>query len=682
MSHHSQPEYGMSIFGNAKLATFTLALLSGCASVDDKPDLGRTDGEIPDPARYEERSATLRAAENCHLRSYRQQLKTLPTPGNDTCTGKEISGYRPELGLSLSGGGMRSATFSIGVLAGLHKQGILDQIDIVSSVSGGSYANLWLTNHLYGLANYQEQNASPDELFKSYYVYEATRDTPDLEPLARPHNADQTSRRFQTYIENNSYLITRSQDSYYGEFIDKSVYTAEIAGRSALWIPSVPLNILANGIFRWQINLNPWESAYKNGIERTFGAYPASWHSTLETAPPSYGELAEAAKRGEIPFFIINATAAYGGSVEWLRTSDFAGFNSDLASVVYEFSPLAYGNTAFGYCDYQDQQNRETYGVPCHPAKAPELSEAVMMSGAAVDALKLSDLPLVYVGLDATADALNLSLGRYMANPRVEPTTRAWHKALPFPFYFAANQKYDETRDSVYLSDGGHSENLGMYALVKRRVKNIITIDAEHEATSSRDKRMAVFDALQRLRCHLGKEEGLTFYKVEGTPTIPDKFLDSGACETFSRRDIDFDFINANPFFRFDICPTQGCTSENRIRVLYVKLSTNYAAMPPNPEWGTKLTGCDGDSDFSCEAVWLYMQGVSACKGNWMGECDRFPQVATKDINYPRTQVNGHRALGYDIGRRITLSEQGPAGKPFKPWKPIETPAVSISGTP
>lgn len=680
MYHIPRPHKKTLGSGATKWATFSLALLSGCASVDDKPDLGRTDGEQPDPARYEERSAALRAAENCHLRSYRQRLQTSANAIEAPCTGQEIAGYRPELGLSLSGGGMRSATFSIGVLAGLQKQGILDKIDIVSSVSGGSYANLWLTHQLFGARHYAAQTVTPAEFFKSYYVYKAVRDSPDIEPMARPHHADQTTRRFQTYIENNSYLITKTQDSYYGAFIDQSSYIGEMVGRTALWVPSVPLNILANGIFRWQVNLNPWESAYQQGIDRTFAAYPTDWHSTLKDAPPSYGELADAAKRGEIPFFIINTTAAYGGGVEWLRTADFAGFNSDLASVVYEFSPLAYGNTAFGYCDYQDGTNRKTYGVPCHPARAPRLSEAVMMSGAAVDDLKLTDLPLTYVPLDALADALNLSLGRYVANPRVEPATRAWHKALPFPFYFAANQRYDETRDSVYLSDGGHSENLGLYALVKRRVKNIITVDAEHEATSQGDQRMAVFDALQRLRCHLGKEEGLKFYRVEGMATVPDKFLDSDACETFTREDVGFNFVKSDPFFRFDICPDQGCTPENRIRVLYVKLSTQDEAMPPNPDWSNRLSNCDGDNDFSCEAVWLYQQGLSACKHQWFGNCDRFPQVATQDINYPRTQVNGHRALGYDIGRRITLSDQGPAGKPFIPWNPKTDVSVNTTG--
>lgn len=51
---------------------------------------------------------------------------------------------RTELGLALSGGGIRSALYSIGVLKALHDQGILEKVDIISTVSGGSYAGYWL----------------------------------------------------------------------------------------------------------------------------------------------------------------------------------------------------------------------------------------------------------------------------------------------------------------------------------------------------------------------------------------------------------------------------------------------------------------------------------------------------------------------------------------------------------
>ena len=45
---------------------------------------------------------------------------------------------KPKLGLSLSGGGYRAAAFHLGTLDALHKLGLLDKIDIISTISGGS----------------------------------------------------------------------------------------------------------------------------------------------------------------------------------------------------------------------------------------------------------------------------------------------------------------------------------------------------------------------------------------------------------------------------------------------------------------------------------------------------------------------------------------------------------------
>lgn len=51
-------------------------------------------------------------------------------------------------GLALSGGGIRSATFSLGVLTALARRGILPQVDYLSTVSGGGYFGAFLTNFL------------------------------------------------------------------------------------------------------------------------------------------------------------------------------------------------------------------------------------------------------------------------------------------------------------------------------------------------------------------------------------------------------------------------------------------------------------------------------------------------------------------------------------------------------
>src|SRR5262249_41223140 len=47
-------------------------------------------------------------------------------------------------GLCLSGGGVRSATFNLGILQGMAKHGVLKRVDYLSTVSGGGYIGGWL----------------------------------------------------------------------------------------------------------------------------------------------------------------------------------------------------------------------------------------------------------------------------------------------------------------------------------------------------------------------------------------------------------------------------------------------------------------------------------------------------------------------------------------------------------
>lgn len=49
------------------------------------------------------------------------------------------------IGLAISGGGIRSATFGLGVLEALKRKGLLRSIDFLSTVSGGGYIGAWLS---------------------------------------------------------------------------------------------------------------------------------------------------------------------------------------------------------------------------------------------------------------------------------------------------------------------------------------------------------------------------------------------------------------------------------------------------------------------------------------------------------------------------------------------------------
>src|SRR5882672_9568137 len=57
---------------------------------------------------------------------------------------------RPRLSaLCLSGGGVRSAVFNLGILQGLARCGLLDKFDYLSTVSGGGFIGSWLTAWIY-----------------------------------------------------------------------------------------------------------------------------------------------------------------------------------------------------------------------------------------------------------------------------------------------------------------------------------------------------------------------------------------------------------------------------------------------------------------------------------------------------------------------------------------------------
>src|SRR5688500_13367498 len=67
---------------------------------------------------------------------------TGPPPDEDS---PETAWRARLLGVSFSGGGIRSATFNLGVLQALAGRGVLRYVDYLSTVSGGGYIGSWLT---------------------------------------------------------------------------------------------------------------------------------------------------------------------------------------------------------------------------------------------------------------------------------------------------------------------------------------------------------------------------------------------------------------------------------------------------------------------------------------------------------------------------------------------------------
>lgn len=269
------------------------------------------------------------------------------------------------LGLALSGGGIRSAAYSLGVLKQLSDSGALEQVDVISSVSGGGYAAYWLYNKEF------------QEVSRNNNVYVFGKSSLSNDPK---FNVD---GKVNNFLVNTCSLMSNS-----------SFFT----WRHAIWA-------LAN-----RVKLS---KKYEDEIRATFGDANSSNNNSFnsENQLKKLISLQKDIDSGKLPNWIINSTVRSPKP------------KNGILDGTYEFTPYHSGNSTFGFFS----STKEDVRVP----------QAVAISGAAEYIL------------------LSQKVKSYASN----------------------------SLDSNYikLSDGGHSENLGVIALLRRKVPHIIVVDAEQD---------------------------------------------------------------------------------------------------------------------------------------------------------------------------------------------------------
>lgn len=180
------------------------------------------------------------------------------------------------------------------------------------------------------------------------------------------------------------------------------------------------------------------------------------------------------------PYHLINTALNIQGS-------DYAnrrGRNADF----FLFSPCYVGSAATGYAVTADFERA---------ARDLNVATAMAISGAAAS----SNMGSASIRpLRPTLALLNVRLGYWLKNPRYvdHPQPSGWwrmlrHRSSFFLLREIAGRLY-ENSDNVYLTDGGHIENLGAYELLRRRCKLIVVVDAEADFTV----RFPSFITLQR----------------------------------------------------------------------------------------------------------------------------------------------------------------------------------------
>jgi len=198
------------------------------------------------------------------------------------------------------------------------------------------------------------------------------------------------------------------------------------------------------------------------------------------------------------PYHLINAALNIRGS----SYANQRGRDADF----FVFSPHYVGSSVTGYVSTVNFEKAQ---------KSFDLATAIAISGAAVS----SSMGKNSIRLFApTLALLNIRLGYWLRNPRRLFETSSWTTRVTRSFHFLWSEMrgrlYTDTSDEVYVTDGGHIENLGLYELLRRRCQFIICIDAEADP----EMRFSSFLAAQRYASiDLGIQIDLPWQSVQAT---------------------------------------------------------------------------------------------------------------------------------------------------------------------
>lgn len=225
-------------------------------------------------------------------------------------------------------------------------------------------------------------------------------------------------------------------------------------------------------VLLFEANAYSLHQFYKDRLSKAFLFRPAD---PLPAEPAALMDFKlSAIKPNNGPYHILNAALNVQGSKEANRrgrNADFFTFTRDfVGSDLTHFAPTA--------------NNPDTLGMEYFDRRL-DLGSAMAISGAAISANMGSN---TVRWLSPTLALLNIRLGYWLRNPRDLAKKHGLVRRLREFIYRFYGKFYlllemfnqlDENKKFIYLSDGGHIENLGIYQLLKRGCRLIIAVDAE-----------------------------------------------------------------------------------------------------------------------------------------------------------------------------------------------------------
>ncbi len=218
----------------------------------------------------------------------------------------------------------------------------------------------------------------------------------------------------------------------------------------------------------------------------------------------------------------LNLVKPSGGRLEWQQRK----------AASFTMTPLHCGNDRLGYAPTWQYGGR--LGLT--------LGRAMTISGAAASPNMGYHTSRLVAFL---MTFFNARLGWWLPNPR-SVNQRHWRRQEPtigLPSLLReAGGATSEDREFVYLSDGGHFENLGLYEMVRRHCARIVVVDAGCDPTYTYDD---LHEAIRKVRIDFGVE--IVFDPDHPLPHPDDgKTIDAQA-RAVSHATIDYSRVSCPP---------------------------------------------------------------------------------------------------------------------------------------
>ena len=303
------------------------------------------------------------------------------------------------------------------------------------------------------------------------------------------------------------------------------------------WVAIYIVPLVVCLLFAWRVDINEFSlhAFYRNRLARCYlGA------SNIPRHPNPFTGFDE--KDTDLPVSILLPGKGYDGPFPIFCTTLNLTFGEDLAWQERKAASFAFTPLCSGYdVPWTESRGRKTLRFNgfvdtmtyAYPNPGIHIGTAVAISGAAVSP------SMGYHSNPATAFLLTVfgvRLGWWLLNPRLlneDGTTMGIHageradgklqrlfSAYPWPsprfsLLYLVNELLGRTNDTskyVYLSDGGHFDNMGLYELVRRRCRYIVICDSEADGDLTFG---GIGMAIRKCRIDFGAEIALDLRPLE-----------------------------------------------------------------------------------------------------------------------------------------------------------------------